>query len=228
MKWFTKSVLTSLGVAIAVGVFTCSPAMAALIIGQSQFNAGNVLPSPITAVSGDLLETSVSSFSGENASALVRNGTTGTAHNTTAPNPAIVWGQGTTTYNFDVTTNTLGYDIAEIRLFSGWNDGRAGQSYNIEYSLIGNPSFLLLGVVSDLRTDGSLLTRTYDNGGGFILSGVDAIRFNQINNGLAGTGTVFREFDILGSASVPEPASIAIWIVLALGIVSCACRRARK
>ena len=197
-----------------------SSAQAVLIVGQQQFNAGNVLPSPIIAVSGDLLETSVLSVTGENAGANVRNGTTGTAHNPGGSDPAAVWGQTTTTYNLDVSINTLGYDISEISLFSGWVDGRAAQSYELFYSLVGNAAFTSLGAISAIQSNGSLLTHTYDNLGAAILSGVDAIRFTQIDNGLAGTGTVFREFDVIGveTAFVPEPGTFAMLLFGTVGL----------
>jgi hypothetical protein len=198
--------------AVFAAIASCGAAHGALIVGQQQFNSGDVLPSPITAVSGDLLETSVASFTGENSSANVRNGTTGTAQANDGTNPAVVWGQGQTTYVFNTSVNTLGYNISEIRLFSGWMDGRAGQSYSIDYSLVGAPNtFIPLGTVSAPVSDGSLLTRTYDSTGANILTGVAAIQFNQIDNDLAGSGTVFREFDVLGSPTLPapEPTSLA-------------------
>ena len=190
-------------------------AFASLIVGEQQFNTGNVLPSPLIASNTDLLQTSFLSVSGENASATVRNGSTGTAYANIAPDLAVIWGQTTTTYNLDLSVNTFGYDISEIRLFSGWSDARAGQSYQMFYSLVGNAAFTSLGTVSAPQSNGSLLTRTYDSDNTPILSGVDAIQFTQINNGSAGTGTVFREIDLLGVATVPETGSLAL---LVLGI----------
>lgn len=184
-----------------------------LQVGQEQFSSSDVLPSPIIAVSNDLLQTSVTSVSGENGSANVRNGTTGTSAENTGANPAVVWGNSSTTYNLDVVAAPLGYDISEIRLFSGWNDGRAGQSYEIFYSLVGNAAFTSLGTVFAPASNGSLLTRTYNLDSTAFLTGVDAIRFTQINNDLMGTGTVFREFDVLGVASVPEPATSLLMTV---------------
>ncbi len=170
-----------------------------LIVGERQFNAGNVAPAPIAAVGGDLLETCVASCTGENPNPLVRNGTTGTAQENVQPNPAQIWGQAATTYNLDTTVAREGYDITEIRLFSGWFDARTGQSYQIEVSVMDDPDFSLLGKVLRLDSAGSLLTRTYRTGGQPILSHVDAIRFVQVNNGYAGVGTVFREFDLIGA-----------------------------
>lgn len=190
-----------------------------LQVGQAQFNAGNVAPSPIVAVSNDLLQTSLASVTGENAASLVRNGTTGTsAENTAGVNPAIVWGQTTTTYNLDVSTNLWGYDITDINVFSGWTDSRAGQSYEIWYSTIFSASFIKLGAVSELVSNGSLLTRTHNLDGTAFLSHIDAIRFVQVNNGNAGTGTVFREFDVIGVASVPAPMALPAGLAM-LGLV---------
>ena len=55
-----------------------TPVNLAPVIGEQQFNSGNVLPSPIVPLRGDLLETSVATATGENASANLRNGSTGT------------------------------------------------------------------------------------------------------------------------------------------------------
>lgn len=191
---------------------TASVNFVSLVIGGQQFSAGDVLPSPIFPESNDLLETSVSSYPGEFASQKPRNGTTGTAMENSAQNPANTE-LSAVTYNLNLTDSPLGYDITEIRLFSGWSDGRAGQSYTISYSLAAAPStFFDLGTVSALTTaEGSLLTRTYDLTGAKILKGVAGLRFTMINNGYAGSGTVFREFDVLGSATPPKGTMIRIF-----------------
>lgn len=198
MKWFA-CVLTI----VAIVGLAVNAAQAALVVGEQQWNSGDVLPDPIVAVSGDLLETSVASVSGENSSAYVRNGTTGTAQeNTASVNPAAIWAQGTTTYNLDVSTNTRGYDISAIRLFSGWDGYRAGQYYDINYRKVGSSSFVNLGTVSAGKDSaGSLLTNTYHSSSNVILTGVDAIQFvDHSNESGFDAGTVFREFDVVGTA----------------------------
>jgi len=183
-----------------------------VVVGAQQFSAGDVLPSPIIAVSNDLLETSVSSVTGEIAGQKPRNGTTGTALENSTQDPAATE-LSTLTYNLNLTAAPRGYDITEIRLFSGWSDGRAGQSYRISYSLAETPAtFVDVGTVSALTTaTGSLLTRTYDLTGAKILKGVAGLRFTMIDNGYAGSGTVFREFDVLGVKTPPKGTMIQIF-----------------
>lgn len=199
-----------------------------LVVGEAQINSGNVAPSPITAVSGDLLETSVASVTGENAGANVRNGTTGTAGENSGTNPATAWGQTTTTYNLDLTGAGGGYEIFDINVFSGWNDSRSAQSYQIFYSLVGESDFIQLGgdIIAGTNAQESVLTRTYNADGSAVLYGVDAIRFVQINGPLLhdGTGTVYREFDVIGKA-IPAPAALPAGLAL-LGFA--AMRRRRR
>lgn len=211
--------------AVALVTAMSAPAMAVLVVGSPQVNLGNVLPSPVTAVSNDLLQTSLLSVSGEGPGN-VRNGTTGTAGENAGANPASIWGQTTTTYTLNTVTATLGYDIHAINIFSGWNDDRADQSYRIFYSLVGSAAFIQLG--GDItagpagNVQGSTLTRTFDTSGAAILSGVDAIQFVQFDGPAQfdGTGTVYREFDVIGAATtIPEPTT-AVMGFLALAALA--------
>ncbi|MCX6872981.1 MAG: Ig-like domain-containing protein [Verrucomicrobia bacterium] len=187
---------------LVISPSTATVTFTTLVIGGQQFSPGDVLPSPIIAVSGDLLETSVASVTGEVDNQKVRNGTTGTAKEESTQNPASV-GLHDVIYNLDLTASPVGYDIKEIRLFSGWDEFRTGQSYRIEYATAASPStFTVFGTVLALRdTGGSLLTRTYDTTGANILTGVAALRFVMIDIGNVGSGTVFREIDVLGTAT---------------------------
>lgn len=217
-----------LAILVCAGALTTGTAQAALVVGSAQISLGNVLPGPVIAVSGDLLETSVASFSGEGGGN-VRNGTTGTAAENNGTNPAQIWGQTTTIYNLDTSVNTLGYSITGVNVFSGWTD-RSSQSYQLFYSLVGDAAFVQLG--GDIiagpgnGVTASVLTRTYDTTGAAFLTGVDAIQFVQIDGpaALDGTNTVYREFDVLGTATVPEPTSFAL-VGLALAGMCAASRR---
>ena len=99
----------------------------------------NLPPSSFQPFANDLLETSVTSFTGENPAALVRNGTsTGLPGGNIAGSfPAEVWGQMTTTYDFNLTTSPLGYEITLIQAYSAWAD-RYNQSYQIFYAQVGD------------------------------------------------------------------------------------------
>ena len=122
----------------------------------------------------------------------------------------------TTTYV--LAPNTLGFDITEIRLFSN-GGSRTGQSYDIKYSLKSDPAtFLLLGTYTDTLYGGSggtLMTRTYNPGGSTILTGVAAIQFvirpTKIVGSTSYIGALYREWDVLGSATVAAASTYATW-----------------
>ena len=120
-------------------------------------------------------------FSGENPTVFVRNGAfadTFSGNTIGRPFPAQVWGQAVTTYDFDLTTSTLGYDITMIQACSAWSD-RAGQSYRIYYAQVGSPStFLHFGgdIVATTAGNESIITRSEDSvPGAAILSNVSSI-----------------------------------------------------
>ena len=179
-------------------------------------------PSGFQPLADDLLETSLFLVSGENPAAQVRNGTfTGLPTGDTVGGdfPAQVWNQATTTYDFDLTVNTLGYDITMIQAYSAWAD-RASQSYRIFYAQVGNPLFFQLGAdITALGGTASVITRTEDSvPGTSILSNVSSIRFVQFDGpgALDGTNTVYRELDVVGSATIPEPTTSVLGLGAAI------------
>jgi autotransporter-associated beta strand protein len=180
------------------------------VFGEEQYQSDGASPSPIDVVSGDLLETSVASVTGEPGNgALLHDGNFGEY-----ADPSDGY---TTTYTLDITTYPMGYDIKEIRLFSAWGT-RATQAYDIKYSLVGAPdTFLLLGTYTGTlppSADGTLMTRTYDmraatlDAGPPILTGVAAIQFVIRANGNA---TLYHEWDVTGAASPPKGSVILLF-----------------
>ena len=170
-----------------------------LVFGEEQYQSNGADPSPIGVVSGDLLETSVASVTGEPGTI---SGTPGPALRDGTFNSYVGYSNGyTTTYALDITSHPVGYDINEIRLFSN-GGSRTTQAYDINYSLVGAPTmFLLLGTYTGTLPpsgNGTLMTRTYKNGGGALLTGVAAIQFVIRANG---NGTLYREWDVTGSAT---------------------------
>ena len=227
---------------ITLGFIAATSANAATTIGLLQTTVGNVAAGPITAVDDDLLQTDFGSVvGGATTEGILRDGATGTAREGATGTGLWVDNGGAlqTDYFFDLSTNTAGYDIEEIGVFSGWDSNRAQVGYTISYSLVGDASFTQLGVVAspidqdptvtNNGSDRSFLTRTFNDEGGTIdgLTGVDAIRFDwdfsSNNTDSVTRGAVLREIDIIGTAVVvPEPSSTAL---LGLGALALVLRR---
>jgi hypothetical protein len=129
----------------------------------------------------------------------------------------------TITFDFDISLNAFGYDIANIRTFSGWSDGRVYQDFSVAYHLVGAPlsSYISLGSFS--KTSGALggggnsilLDITDDTG--VLASRVDSLRFtiNRVNVSPFGLiGTSYREIDVFGAATViPEPETSGFFLL---------------
>jgi hypothetical protein len=131
----------------------------------------------------------------------------------------------TATYNLDTTINLLGYDITSIKSFMGWatvSAAQANQTYTIEVSTVGSALYTTLATVSykpfaDINSPASYETMvTVSDTGGVLATGVDSIRFTFTDpigvNGVTpdtGTveGTLIREIDVFGTATIPEPSA---------------------
>jgi hypothetical protein len=145
---------------------------------------------------------------------------TGIANN----NPELASGENnaSVTWTLDTSVNAFGYDISSIAGYGGWNDnGRNRQFYNIYVSFVGDPTFTLFGGVNrDVAGEngGPSATRNVFTPNG-TLSGIDGVRIDFPNgqeNGFAGYG----EFDVIGTATVPEPASAILLLGGVMGTVS--------
>lgn len=113
------------------------------------------------------------------------------------------------TLTFDTSINTFGYDITSVVSMT-FIETRAGQAYDLAYSLVATPSTFVSLTGGD---SGSLVNRptsaqegqvTIADSTGTIASGVKALRFTFYNSG--GNESVFAEIDVFGTATiVPEP-----------------------
>jgi len=137
------------------------------------------------------------------------------------------------TFSFDLLASPAGYNLSSIKTYAGWDSGRDGQQYTVEYSTVAAPgTFLSLATANRFdTTDFPLTNPVYDDDGnetggfsanrdeastlvqleadaGFLAANVAAVRFNF--NGVENGGTGFREFVIEGSevAAVPEPTAL--------------------
>lgn len=135
----------------------------------------------------------------------------------------------TMTFDFDLTTNTLGYDLTEIIMSAGFGSNslsHAHQNYAISYSLVGSATYIPLTSGEYIPYAGTGVGTSTTTGSGFsrinitdnstsevIISGVDSLQFiynKSSSNGGGSTGLVLQEIDIVGVATVPEPSSVIL------------------
>jgi hypothetical protein len=157
------------------------------------------------------------------------NGAFGPAGLTPAPGPnpevAIIGNNQTLTYTLGNGPNGAGYTISEFRAYSGWQDtGRSRQDFTLTYSTVAAPTtFIPLTTFHGAANTLDELTVVKDSAGATI-PGVYAIQFQtggDVQNGYVG----YREFDLIGAATAPEPASLGL---LALGAFPLLARRRRN
>ena len=132
----------------------------------------------------------------------------------------------TVTYNLGLGSG-FGYDLTSIQSIASWsNDGYGNQAYTVEIQLAGSGLFSPLASVSNTpfttgtSTSGGATKTTLTDGTGVLVSGVEFIRFTATSAGASvGGATVFREIDVNGVASVPEPSSLGLLSLGALGLL---------
>lgn len=134
----------------------------------------------------------------------------------------------TVRYNLNVASNPLGYDIQDITLFSAGTIYRTNQLFGISFELV-DGSTVDLGLFSKtIVVDsapagdaegqsfvyGGIRTTINDSTSALLASGVKSILFGirPDYSSLPGTdlGTRYREFDVTGSATVPEPSALGL------------------
>jgi len=132
----------------------------------------------------------------------------------------------TVTYNLNLTIATLGYDLTRIRSYAAHFDNRTGQNYSVlvDYVNDGLGNFVSLGSFIGTNAGGvhqaSRVTLENDVSPGLtaFTSGVAAIQF--ITAPATPAATVWREFDVEGVATVPEPSTILFGMIGTAGIFS--------
>jgi hypothetical protein len=139
------------------------------------------------------------------------------------PNPevAIIGNGQTLTYTLGAGPNGLGYTISEFRAYSGWADtGRSRQDFGLTYSTVADPNtFIPLTTFNGAANAQDELTVIKDASGATI-PGVFAVQFTttggNVQNGYVG----YREFDLIGAATTPEPASLGLLGISALSLLA--------
>ncbi|MCP5537879.1 MAG: PEP-CTERM sorting domain-containing protein [Akkermansiaceae bacterium] len=137
----------------------------------------------------------------------------------------------TITFDLNVATNTLGYDITSVDVFQGWTSSsgmQANQNYTIAVSTVGSAGYTDLITVNynpfGTANDSHHYTHTQvtENSSGILASGVDSVRLTFLtpaSSGGSDPGIVINEIDVQGVATVPEPSSAALLGLAGFGIL---------
>ena len=156
--------------------------------------------SATASVSDDLLQTALSSTTWQTNNN-INNGTTGAYNADDGVNPASTTAPGTKDFILDTGASPLGYNISEIKSYTGWSDGRAGQAYTIFFSYVGDPTFTQItpSQVSVAASGQSLVTHVFDDTAALLGTGVDVVRFEV---GANWNNNVWREIDVIGEITL--------------------------
>ena len=114
--------------------------------------------------------------------------------------------------NLDVSTNSAGYNITSINSIAGYNIGgeQADQVMTVEYSVVGDASYTMLGTFSNETADtqgqySSISLADYLAGN--LATGVDSLRFTYADPA-ANTRLVIQEIDVIGSPIIESK----VWV----------------
>ena len=114
------------------------------------------------------------------------------------------------TIEFDLSVNTLGYDITELSTIFGWNPaagGRANQGYGVTATYVDDSQAILIDPADWAPNSPAFfwtkVVMTETNGLP-MARGVKAITWNNFSNANAGGDVVGREFDILGTPTTED------------------------
>jgi hypothetical protein len=186
-----------------------------------------------TVSNSDLLQThaTLTSASGIGAAegtdgtgAVLTDGAFGTMHPVPYPDAVAIHNGAELIYTFDSGAYQKGYDISRIDTYTGWGDGgRADQQYSVSFSTILNPDFFVpLATVNYATSSSATAVSLADAIGGPLATGVARLKFSfpVTENGYVG----YRELDVLGSPTVPEPSALAL-LGCGLGVLAVCGRR---
>ena len=230
-----------------VTIIVFAAALAGSAWGQVTISTATADTTPFTVSNTDLLQTNLSSatinpvsgynFFGTNSLGTLTDGNFGaTGGNAGTALSSVSFLPATAiTFSLDLTASPAGYDISQIRTYTGWDTGRDGQEYTVAYSTASAPAtFLTLASVGPYNFgtsgtgNGNMQVTIYDLLAGPLVSNVAALRFTftSFENG----SSAWREIDVIGTAAaIPEPATSACFSALMAGVaLLIRCRQLRR
>ena len=143
-------------------------------------------------------------------------------HNDEIANPSFAPSDASyVTITFNTSVNTLGYDITKIVSLTGYTGAtRTQQKYDVSVEAVGLTTWTVLYSTAVLGTAaiGENCVTIQDSGmSGAVLSngavtatGIGAIRFTFHNPNGTNSEPVYREIDVIGSATTPEPSTLVL------------------
>lgn len=199
-------------------LFVALLASSAMIVGANaaiiQSNSEGV---PATAVSATDLVNQGQATLASITSDYVQTGDWGTINalnngqNFSTLSSATFGGAFTVTFALDLSANTFGYDITEINTYSYWGDALTNQRFQVLYTQVGSSDFISLGTFTNTLAAGDHSKTSLTSSFGPIAANVSQIRFVlDLNPSIPSAGTVWSELDVIGTAAVPEPGTIAM------------------
>jgi hypothetical protein len=139
------------------------------------------------------------------------------------------------TFEYYLNTNAStggsasGYDITSVDLFAGWDSYASfgNQSWSLAVATLANPTWTTVGPVTNCQpfTTSDVYGFTHvklADSTGVIATGVWAVQIVTYSN-----YTIVNEIDVAGSATVPEPGTLALLATGLIGLLAYAWRKRR-